>query len=201
MAEQIKKTIKKPVAKTIRSKALKVYEHDDRNYLAEDLDVNSIKTIPELIAFAESNSGKDIEIEALVYGVENGTNRAQAFKLNKKQFIEAYKKNSKKKTFREAVDFFGTDTAPLSGAIGDDYTPLLGGPFNKQLYIYDYLKMHSICFQASMHDPVLRTAVDIINDFVLGRGYRIDCENKAALFLWRAFEEANDLQNSMRNFN
>lgn len=207
MAEQLKKrAVKKkesikPVARTFRSRALKTYEHDDRNYLAEDLDVNSIKTVPELVAFAESNAGKDIEIEAVVYGVEKGTNKAQAFKLDKKQFVEAFKKNAKKKTFRESVDFFGTDTAPLSGAIGDDFTPLLGGPFNKQLYLYDYLKMHSVCFQASTHDPVLRTAVEIMNDFVLGRGFRVDCENKAALALWRAFEEANDLQNYMRNFN
>lgn len=208
MAESVKKprTIKvtesEPIrTKTIRSRALEVYEHDDKNYLAEELDISSIKTVPELVALVESDEGKNIEIEAIVYGAEKGTGRARPFKLNKTQFVEAFKKNSRKKTFRESVDFFGSDMSPIAGGVGEDYTPLLGGPFNKQLYLYDYLKMHAICFQASTHDPILRTAVDIINDFVLGRGFRVDCDNKAALALWRAFEEVNDLQNYIRNFN
>jgi len=187
--------------KTIRSKSLEVYEMDDKNYLAQELDISTIKTVPELVALVESDEGKDIEIEAIVYGVEKGTGKAIPFKLNKAQFVEAYKKNSRKRTFRESVDFFGSDGAPVGGGVGEDFTPLLGGPFNKQLYLYDYLKMHAISFQASTHDPILRTAVDIINDFVLGRGFRVDCENKAALALWRAFEEVNDLQNYIRNFN
>lgn len=204
MAEQLKKTrktreAKKPVARTIKNTKLKQYDYDDRNYQAMNVDLENVKTVPELVALAESDKG--IEIEAVVYGVEKGTGKAKPFKLNTKQFVEAYKKNSRKRTFRESVDFFGSDTSPSVGGIGDDFTPLLGGPFNKQLYLHDYLRMHATCFQASTHDPVLRTAVDIINEFVLGRGFRVDTDNEAALILWRAFEEANDLQNYMRNFN
>lgn len=160
---------------------------------------DEINTIPKLVAHLEND--KNADIEGLVYFVEKTTGKAVKKKLNKTQFVEAYKRNSKLETFRESVDYFATDTGSPSGTVGgDDFTPLLGGPFNKQLYLYDYLKMHSTCFHAVNHDPVAKAAVDMIVNFTLGRGFRVDTKNKAALVIWRAFEEANDLQQFMRYF-
>lgn len=152
------------------------------------------RTVPELIALMESD--KSIQMDARVFFLENGTGNAHLASLNREKFIEAFRSN-KKRTFKESVDWFGS--GGLSGNVvgGPDFTPLLGGPFNKQLYIYDYLKMHSQCFFAYNHDPILHAAVQIIRDFALGRDWSVNCKNETALALWKAFEEANDLRTMM----
>lgn len=215
MAEQLKprkrKTAptKKPHSKTIKSKSLEAYSHDDHDYL--NWKPPQINNIPDLVYHLETNPS--VMIEAVVYGVNKTTKEAKAFRLNREGFIKTFKENKvqsingtvkfrehTKPNLKEGIDVFGTDSAAATGPIGDDYTPLLGGPFNKQLYLYDYLKMHSVAFQASTHDPILKTAISIINEFVLGRGFRVDCDNKSALILWDAFAEANNLQQFMWDF-
>lgn len=118
---------------------------------------------------------------------------------DRQEFLEAFKKGGAgaklPSRMKEATDLFGTDQdSPSTGLVGDDYTPLMGGPFSKQMYMYDALKMYALSFQAYHHDPFARAIVHITRDFTLGRGFRVDSENKAALSYWRAFEEANGLQ-------
>lgn len=201
MATDLKRTrtIKKPIAKTIKTKVQESWEDDFLLDTRKEVTASTVNTVPGLIALLESD--KTIEIEARVLAVEKHTGKVVPHNLNKKQFIEAYKKNSGLKKFKESIDWFSMDAVPTSGNIGDDYTPLLGGPFNKQLYLYDMLKMHSVAFNSYNHDPILKACIDIKANFTLGRGYRVDCENKAALALWRAFEEANDLQTLIGSFN
>ena len=152
-----------------------------------------IKTFPELINLLESD--KSVEIEAKVWFHEKGTNTAHLASLDKKTFLETYKGN-RKRTFRESVDAFSTD-AGANVVGGPDFTPMLGGPFNKQLYYTDYLKMHAQCFFAYNHDPILHAAVQIIRDFSLGRDWSVNCDNPKALAIWKAFEEVNDLRSMM----
>lgn len=74
----------------------------------------------------------------------------------------------------------------------NDFTPLMGGPFFKQLYQHDYMRMHSACFFAYHHDPIAKAYVNIVRDFVLGRGFRIDSDHPTAMVIWEAFEILND---------
>jgi hypothetical protein len=156
----------------------------------------SIYNIPDLVQALKKDP--TLDIEARIYGVKEGI--ARPFKLNKQQFLEAWDKNSNLSSFRESIDYFGTDSnmGGAPGGIGKDFTPLLGGPFNKQLYYHDYLEMIANSFFAINHDPILRNAVDMIMNFVLGRGYRVDCDNPDGLILWRAFEKTNNLQQKIR---
>lgn len=159
---------------------------------------NQFKSMNEFVRHLETNP--TVEIEARVYGVKEG--RAKPFMLNKAQFVEAYRRNDKITHFRESIDYFGSDGGSnVSGGfsnIGHDFTPLLGGPFNKQLYYTDYLMMIANSFYAINHDPILRNAVDMIINFVFGKGFRVDCKNPDGLVLWRSFEKANKLQEKMR---
>jgi hypothetical protein len=110
-------------------------------------------------------------------------------------------KRGKKERFKEAIDSFlfdGEDSG--SGNVGHDFIPLLGGPFNKQLYYADYLKMHSVAYHAFHHDPVAKRIVNMIRQFVLGRGFRVDVngdDKEMGTGLWRAFEKVNKLQSLM----
>jgi len=64
----------------------------------------------------------------------------------------------------------------MSGSLAGrqpDFTPLIAGPFNKQLYWFDYLDMHSKCFEASTHNPVAKRIIKVITQFVLGKGVKL----------------------------
>lgn len=118
--------------------------------------------------------------------------------MDRAKLIEAFKsadENKQRKVLRESGDAFSVDMEIGSGGtpLGQDFTPLLGGPFNKQLYYYDYLRMHALAFQAFHHDPIARRIVNLMRDFTLGRGFAVDFEDDRAQALWNAVVEANDL--------
>lgn len=177
------------------------YDHTDLAPNAVDNKYLNIKTVSQLYEALRNPDNKDLEIEARVIVVEKGNKTAKIVPMAKTKFIEAFAKNVRLKKFREAIDSFAYDLEQTSGnRVGDDYTPLLGGPFNKQLYLHDYLKMHSLCFQTYNHDPIAKAAIGIIRDFVIGRGWRVDIKDPKAMALWNAFEEVNDLHNLMDQF-
>lgn len=173
---------------------LEKYDKIDSFDSNEQLTEANVCSVIDLVHLLETNPSLDIE--AKVLKVNPTTGKTGAAILDKKEFLEAYKSNNQNKslsTFREAFDWFGTDTEPVNSPIGSDYVPLLGGPFNRQMYLNSMLKSHQEAFFSFHHDPVARQAINIIKEFTLGRGWRVDAESKEALILWRAFEEANDL--------
>lgn len=164
-------------------------------------EVGRIHTVQELVRAIESGQA---DVDARVLCVNRKTGEAQVKKLDRAGFLEAYRRGGKHyrdgANLREAVDAFAMDvdsgSAPL--AIGDDFVPLLGGNFYKNLYFYDYIRQANAAFWALNHDPIAHQAVNILVDFTLGRGYRVDCDNQEALVVWKAFEKANDIQAMMR---
>lgn len=177
------------------------YMFDDRFKPGKASDFNSVHTIPEMMECLETN--KNVESEGVFLEADKaGQYRYRRFK-NKAGILEAAKGNSRLKKMRE-MDSFATDTPQTTaganaGLVGDDFVPLLGGPFNKQPYLYDYLRAHAYCFHEYHHHPMARAIVHITRDFVLGRGYRVDCDDEGALALWRAFERVNRLDEMMED--
>lgn len=159
-----------------------------------------LKTVWDLFEAAKRHPDK-YEIDARVLAVQEG--RPVIQRMNTTQFVESFKRGNRirsEKRLREAYDAFLNDGDLGIGNLGDDFTPILGGPFNKQLYINDYLRMNAVSFFAWNHDPIGHAAVNMMVEFTLGRGYRVDMKDQKALAMWRAFEEANDLQQLMREF-
>jgi len=162
-----------------------------------------IESIAELVRAIESGAA---DVDARVFCVNRKTGETEIKKLDRKGFLEAFKTGSKHfkegANLREAIDAFAMDvdagSAPMQ--IGDDFVPLLGGNFYKNLYFYDYIRQANAAFWALNHDPIAHQAVNIIVDFTLGRGYRVDSENDQAMIVWRAFEKANKLPEMMRRF-
>ena len=153
--------------------------------------VASIHTFPCLLNYLESSDGETAQLDAKYFIVHKG--QAYLKQANKKEFLETIR-NNKKRTFRESIDMFsyegGDDYGPN---VGQDFTPLIGGPFIKNLYIQDFLKMANAAFFAYHNDPIARQAIRMMRTFTLGRGYRVDCKDKQALALWEAFSLANDV--------
>lgn len=156
-------------------------------------------TVTEAIAAASANP--DIGLEGRIFGFKEGKPHVE--RMGKQKILESWAKNESNYSFQEGFsgDAFATDGFNSNGAagnqVGNDFVPLLGGPFFKQLYLYDFLSMFQLCFYAYHHDPVANAIIKMTRDFVLGRGFRVDSANTIALTAWRAFEEANDLQKLM----
>lgn len=209
-----KKTLPTPIEESPKDQALRIqhlkgefeciedkYVFDDSFKAGNSSDFRSVHTIPEMMSCLEKNP--EIEAEGIFLEADKeGHYRYRKFQ-NKKQIQEAWNKNAKLKKFRE-VDTFATDgnsstAGANAGLVGDDFVPLLGGPFNKQPYLYDYLRAHAYCFHEYHHHPFARAIINITRDFVLGRGYRIDSDDDKALVLWRAFEKVNGLESMMED--
>lgn len=163
------------------------YEVDDSFSENTSPDPLNVRNTDELARLLESNP--NVDIDARVIGVRGGSRR-----MGKAEFLEAYKNGDTR--LREAgYDAFAYDGEYTTGGVGSDFIPLLGGPFFKQLYLYDYLKMNAASFQAYHHDPIARAIVQIQRDFCMGGGWRCDFKNPLHKALWEAFEHANDLRN------
>lgn len=160
------------------------------------------RTVPEMIECIAQDP--NIEIDARVMAL-NRERKPVMVEMNRATFLEAVRSEPKGVKLREFDSFndtgggygqLGGYNQANSGLIGDDYVPLLGGPFNKQQYIHDYLQGHSQAFFAFHHDPIARMIITTTRDFVLGRSFRIDCKGPDAAIAepyWRGVEKVNNL--------
>ena len=159
--------------------------------------VDDIHTEHELVE-ALKNGTADIEANVIA----TNKNGSRIVKMNRTEFLEAIKNERGKEINLKESDCFSYDYDASGGsAVGSpDFVPLLGGPFYKQLYYYDYIRMHSLAFHAFNHDPTARRVVSIVRDFTLGRGFRVDYKGKdakQASIMWAAFDEVNDIYGQM----
>ena len=196
------------IEKTFRKPDDRYSEFIDENYEFHEgrshvnfRDPNQVRSVAEMVACLEADPSIGLDARVLAYNPT--TKKLGLKKIGRDEFLEAYKKggeNFDSVDLREAgMDSFASDVGDqtTSGLIGQDFVPLLGGPFYKNLYFYDFIRQANAAFYAYHHDPIAHQAVSVIKDFTLGRGFRVDSDNKAALALWRAFEKVNKLQHQM----
>lgn len=95
----------------------------------------------------------------------------------------------------------GRDAFPVR----PEYTPLIGTPFYKQLYLYDYWEMHSKCFWYSNYSAIGKMVVDITRNFVMGDGgFQVvfSGENEKVVQqaedAWKSYEERSGIQDAAR---
>lgn len=191
--------IQKLYSKTITQGAAgeKTHEIDDRFRNGANT-FQGVHTVTEVVKLLESDP--DIGFEGIFLAANPKDETCGAVRLNREQFLEKWKTNGRKKNAKKVLEAFnGGGFQTGQNLIGDDYTPLLGGPFNKQLYLHDALRMFALAFYASNHDPIAHAIINITVDFTLGRGYRLDSKNPQALAVWRAFEKVNKLDEFMRH--
>ena len=90
----------------------------------------------------------------------------------------------------------GYSTAPFPP--NNEYTPILGGPFSKQLYLFDYLSMHAKCFEAKNHNPLAKEIVDLITFFSFSKGVDVQFNNPQIDAAWSIFAKRNKLTEFLR---
>ena len=192
--------------KLLRSKTLsqnvydpKTYEYDDSFKPWDPENPLSVHTTGELLECLERNP--DVLLDAKVIGMQDGQWKTK--RVDKTTFTESFKSDKLDTVkFRES-NFFANDYGSggsVGFGAGTDFTPLLGGPFYKNLYYYqDYIRMHSECFYAYHHDPIAKAIVQITRDFVMGTGFEVQTDTSTqqgqlAMAAWKTFCEVNDLE-------
>lgn len=99
----------------------------------------------------------------------------------------------------DAFGFDNTLTTPgIVGPPNDEYIPLLGGPFSKQLYLYDFLDMHAKCFWAKNHHPFAKAIVNIKRSYTIGKGVKLLFKNPDCQKSWDDFEKRASFQSKLR---
>lgn len=66
----------------------------------------------------------------------------------------------------------GLPNFDVNSGRAQEFIPTISGPYNKQLYLFDFLDHHSKAFEAYHHNPWAKRAVQITPQFVLGKGVR-----------------------------
>ena len=89
-----------------------------------------------------------------------------------------------------------------SGALPSrqEFTPLIGTPFYKQMYLYDYWEMHSKCFWYRNYSGIAKMVIEMTRNFVLGKGFNVDFDSEKAQAVWDKYEERSNIQEEIRNW-
>lgn len=87
-----------------------------------------------------------------------------------------------------------------SGALGQydlnqytEFAPTYGGPFNKQLYISDYLRMHALAFEAKNHNPLAKRIIDVLAQYSFGRRFKVRIKDAKQKKAWEEFEKKSNI--------
>lgn len=181
-----------------------VYEIEFPFQKNESPTFENARTFHEMVQVMEANP--KIQIEADLVGFNTKKKKFEIKTVtDRNKFMETVrassefygKRGTKFFSMRESDDSFARDQEIFGNLIGDDFIPLLGGPFFKQLYLQDYLKQQALAFYAYHHDPIAREGVNIIVNFTLGRGWKVKFKDPKHQAYWDAFEQVNDLKEQM----
>jgi hypothetical protein len=81
-----------------------------------------------------------------------------------------------------------------------EYTPLMAGPFNKQLYLTDYLTMHSRAYEQWNHHPLAKRIAVALTQYAFGRRFKVRIKDKAKEKVWEENNEKYHLTQNQSKF-
>jgi hypothetical protein len=81
-----------------------------------------------------------------------------------------------------------------------EYVPLVGGPFYRQLYIYDFLKQIAYSFEASNHNPLAKAILNILTLYAFGRRFEVRIKNDKQKKVWEQFDQEHKIVSNVSRF-
>ncbi len=81
-----------------------------------------------------------------------------------------------------------------------EFAPIAGGPFFKQLYLYDYLKQHAYAFEAWNHNPLAKRIIQLLGQYSLGRRYTLRIKNARKKKAWDEADKLHKIQKKLSEF-
>lgn len=94
-------------------------------------------------------------------------------------------------------DFVGSGTSVTRG-MDQEYVPIMGGPYHRQLYLYAHWEQTAKAFEMRHHSELAKTALMITTDFTLGRGVAWKIKNQAVSDVWQEFWDRNNMDERLR---
>jgi hypothetical protein len=99
----------------------------------------------------------------------------------------------------------GDGTTGFSGAsvtrdMDQEFVPIQGGPYNKQLYLYEHWSAIAKCFEMKNHSELAKAAIAITSDFTLGRGVGWKIHNRKVADVWEEFWARNLMERRVRQW-
>lgn len=80
----------------------------------------------------------------------------------------------------------------------NEYIPIMGGPFYRQMYLTDMLSGHQKSFEAYNHNPLAHRVLDIIRQYAIARGFKTQSKDSKAVDRWNAFEKKFNIIEKIR---
>lgn len=138
---------------------------------------NSIEQLKDIVSTAKGSTQKFIS-------------------LKEQALFKAVNKFKGKEDFFDSTD--STASATSSFPVRVEYSPILGSPFFKQLYLYDYLLMHSKAFWYRNYSGIAKAIVDMTRNFVIGKGFSVSIEDDKANDAWKRYEDRSKIHDKIR---
>jgi len=69
-----------------------------------------------------------------------------------------------------------------------EFAPLMGGPFYRQLYMYDFLRQVAYAFEAQNHNPVAKAITRILVQYAFGRRFEMRIDDDQKKYVWEECE-------------
>lgn len=112
---------------------------------------------------------------------ENSESNFMKFMEGKKTALQKFLSKKTKEDFGLGFDDGNSISAFPTRS---EYTPLIGTPFFKQLYLADYWEMHSKVFWYKNYSGIAKLIVDMTRNFVIGEGFNVDFDDPKAQDVW-----------------
>lgn len=108
------------------------------------------------------------------------------------------------KLVEDTLDPFDFGGDPAGGSFDPnqytEFVPLMSGPFNKQLYLPDYLRMHSLAFEAWNHNPLAKRIVELFAQYTFGRRFKVRIKDKDKEKAWKDFDQKYAIRENVSRF-
>lgn len=141
--------------------------------------ITSSKELKEILANDKKALDRYLKIRENAYSTMFKKNKEYGFNIN---------------------DNSAGNQSPGALEVRNEYTPLIGTPFFKQLYLYDYWEMHSKCFWYKNYSGIAKLIVEMTRNFVLGKGFSVSFDDDKCQDAWSAYEERSNIQEEIRNW-
>lgn len=129
--------------------------------------------------------------------------KAEAGRVKESLRRTLWKKAKETKLVEQDPFDFGFDGFPGQSFDPNQYTeftPLYGGPFFKQLYLTDYLRMHALAFEAWNHNPLAKRIIELLAQYSFGRRFKVRIKDAKKQKAWDDFEARFNIRESASQF-
>ena len=121
-----------------------------------------------------------------------------------KAWTEALKEFKKRGLIENSFDDSGWEWGS-GGSVYDpnqytEFAPTYGGPFFKQLYLTDYLRMHSLAFEAWNHNPIAKRIIELMAQYAFGRRFKVRILDPKKEKLWEDFDNQFQIRENMSSY-